>query len=99
MFGDQLHNLAAPGGNWGTGGWSQSRLYAYFIAHEIGHALGAYLHDDAGEDTPNLMLTDPSAIWNQITPTYSSYIRLFEPALQLVNTRNVIGVQTVDIQF
>lgn len=99
ILGDRLYSaIESHGGMPLLGGWNGQRkkFYAWYIAHEIARALGRVGYDDSA---PNLMKSGLTDIWASPTPSYFNYMRLFQTSLDFINTRNVLGVHTVDIYF
>lgn len=101
IFGDRLAaDIQAHGNEIPLlGGWAgrRARFYAWFIAHEIAHALGRVGHDS---NSDNLMKQGLNNLWDSTTPSYYDYMRLYqETSLDLINTRNVVGINTVDTDF
>jgi len=71
--------------------WTSTQVYAWVIAHELGHAMGISQHPDEPQDGPSLM-TPPS-----FDDTYYAWTKLLQKSLNLLNTRDRLGVETVDI--
>jgi hypothetical protein len=92
MLSDVINNYYFSGGpppnerGW-DGDWK--KVYAVAIAHEIGHALGIKPHDNTDYNIMKSPL-DYSGL-------YTQWIRLFPVSYALINTRNKVGVETVDV--
>ncbi|MEO0129956.1 MAG: hypothetical protein ABIL02_06935 [candidate division WOR-3 bacterium] len=75
--------------------WSYKEGIGTIIAHEIGHALGISSHNEAVMEDINLKTDGPAVNYNHFDTTKLN----IKPPYDAVNTRDVLGIYTVDIGF
>jgi len=74
------------------------RVFAITIAHEIGHALGLSNHESGA------VMSDAPVVQGDDADWYTDYDHFNQDKLNLsssnaINTRDVLGRDTVDINF
>ncbi len=83
--------------NWDTlskYGWSSwYKPFGVTLAHEIGHALGILTHDEKG-------VMQEKIIWRNYAHTYMYFVDSLlnkKPPEDAMNTRDVLGIHTIDV--
>jgi hypothetical protein len=89
MFANRIDNLFT----FPPLGWTWTNVYAWLIAHELGHALGRHDHDNG---SANLMMENALAAFSF---GWSNSIELRQASYDMINTRIKLGVETVDINY